>query len=243
VKAQATTDHALEVKDLYGGYGRTTVIRNIQLTVPAGSIVAVLGPNGAGKSTLLRTVAGLLRPQKGQLLLHGEDVTSLAPHDRTRRGLTLIPEGRGIFPSLSVRDNIRLQSSRRREKDGLERALTAFPMLESHLDRRAGMLSGGQQQILAVAQAYVRTAKLTLVDEPSLGLAPQIIETILTFLERVREEGSSVVIADQFAARVLAMADTAVVLRRGEIVFAGSARELLSTDLFATYVGEPPSEV
>jgi len=228
---------ALDVEGLESGYGRVTVLREVSLHVPAASAVALLGPNGAGKSTLLRTIAGFLPATKGTIRLSGVNVTDAKPHVRFNTGLSHIPEGRGVFRGLSVRENLLMQSKRGRETEALDRATQAFPILGSRLDQRAGTLSGGEQQMLAICAAYVRDSALVLVDEASLGLAPRVVDAIFTFLERITTEGRSLLIADQFAARALAMADTAYVLSRGRIVYGGSAADLLGSNIFDQYLG------
>lgn len=232
---------ALEVTDLSTGYGRTVVVRNLTLSVPAGQVTAVLGPNGAGKSTLLNAISGFLPALTGRIHLFGEDVTRLASHRRFAKGLCLIPEGRGIFRSLTVRENLVMQSHLGSEKEAVEHATTAFPILRERLNQIAGTLSGGQQQMLAVAVAYVRSPRLVLVDEASLGVAPIVVDEIFGFLERLAAEGGSLLIVDQFAPRALGIATTAYIMRRGEIAHHGSAKELLDSDLFSRYVESPVS--
>jgi len=229
---------ALRVDGLHSGYGRVTVLRDLAIEVPAGSAVALLGPNGAGKTTLLRTVAGFLPASQGTIHLGGVDMTRAKPFARFSAGLTYVPEGRGVFRSLTVRENLLMQSRRGHETEALERATNAFPVLGSRLDQRAGTLSGGEQQMLAISATYVRDSALILVDEASLGLAPLLVDAIFTFLERVVAEGRSLLIADQFATRALAMASTAYVLGRGRIVYAGPAADLLESDIFDQYLGE-----
>ena len=148
---------ALELRDVSGGYGHTTVLRGVNLTVPASSVTALLGPNGAGKTTLLKTVSGLLRPTAGSVLIDGHDVTKLSPSQRAARGVCHIPEGRGVFRGLTVRDNLIMQSVKGSEADAIERATEVFPILGKRLQQTAGTLSGGEQQMLAMARAYVAT--------------------------------------------------------------------------------------
>jgi branched-chain amino acid transport system ATP-binding protein len=230
---------ALELRDISGGYGHTTILRGVSITVPAASVTALLGPNGAGKTTLLKTVSGLLRPTSGTVVIDGEDVTKLSPFRRTARGVCHIPEGRGIFRSLTVRDNLIMQSAKGSEGDALERATEVFPILGNRLQQPAGTLSGGEQQMLAMARAYVQKPRLILVDEASLGLAPLIVGSIFEFLHQLAQEGVALLIVDQFVTRALAMASTAYVLGRGEITFAGSAQELADRDVFKEYLGDP----
>jgi branched-chain amino acid transport system ATP-binding protein len=229
--------NALEVHAVTAGYDRTTVLRDVSLVVPAGSAVALLGPNGAGKSTLMRVISGLLPVRAGAVRIDGRDVTRERPHKRFAGGLCHVPEGRGVFRGLSVRDNIVLQSSRGTEAESVDRAVTAFPILGERLGQQAGTLSGGQQQMLAVAAAYVRRPNLVLVDEASLGLAPIVVEEIFAFLRRCAAEGAALLVVDQFARRALELATTAYVLRRGRIVHEGPANGLLDSELFDSYLG------
>ncbi len=229
---------ALELHDICSGYGTTTILRNVTLDVPAGGIHCVLGPNGAGKTTLLKTVSGLIRPSSGSTHLNGIDVTSQPPHRRTALGLCHIPEGRGIFRSLTVRENIRMQVPPGRDHSGAEaRAAASFPVLGERLDQIAGTLSGGQQQMLALVRAYLSNPRLVLVDEASLGLAPLVVDEIFDFLARLAAEGCALLVVDQFVERALALATHAYVLNRGEIVFSGTPAELRDGDLFARYLG------
>jgi branched-chain amino acid transport system ATP-binding protein len=225
------------VNGLTTGYGRTLVLRDLSLTVPDGQVTALLGSNGAGKTTLLRAICGFLPAMSGTVRILGEDVTRVAPHRRFAEGLCHVPEGRGIFRSLTVRENLAMQTTRRGEKVAVERATTAFPILGERLAQTAGTLSGGQQQMLAMAAAYVRNPRLILVDEPSLGLAPIVVDEIFDFLQRLVAEGSSLLLVDQFAVRVLDMATTAYVLRRGRLAYQGSARALADSDVFSQYMG------
>jgi branched-chain amino acid transport system ATP-binding protein len=228
---------ALELRDLTGGYSRTVVLREVSITVPAGKVTAMLGPNGAGKTTLLRTVSGFIRPQSGSIHLFGDDVTTEAPYRRFESGLCHVPEGRGVFRSLTIRENLVMQARKGQERTAIERATDAFPILGSRLSQTAGTLSGGEQQMLAMASAYAREPRLILVDEASLGLAPLIVDRIFAFMERVAREGSALLIVDQFATRALALADRAYVLSRGSITYAGSPDGLGEEELMAHYLG------
>jgi branched-chain amino acid transport system ATP-binding protein len=219
------------------GYGGTTVLRDVSLSVPARSVVALLGPNGAGKSTLLRTISGFLAPSAGQIEMGGRDLTGSRPYRRAVAGLCHVPEGRGIFRSLTVRENLEIQCRPGEEGEGIERAVAAFPILGKRLKQEAGTMSGGEQQMLALSAAHVRPTQLILVDEPSLGLAPIIVDEIFAFIKRRAEEGAAILLVDQFAARALELASAACVLRKGEIVFAGTSSELSGSDVFAHYLG------
>jgi branched-chain amino acid transport system ATP-binding protein len=228
---------ALVVRGLEAGYGTTTVLRDVSLRAPAGSVTALLGPNGAGKTTLLRTISGFLPASAGTIEMAGQDVTRWRPHRRAASGLCHVPEGRGIFRGLSVRENLLMQAGRRSEDEAIERAASAFPILGQRLSQRAGTLSGGQQQMLAMAAAYVRDPLLVLVDEASLGLAPIVVDEIFEFLEQRTADGTALLIVDQFVTRALQMASAAYVLQRGTIAFEGSADELLQGDVFERYLG------
>jgi branched-chain amino acid transport system ATP-binding protein len=226
----------LALHDVRAGYDETTVLHGVSLTVPKSSVVALLGANGAGKSTLLRTAGGLNRLQSGRIEMLGEDVGALAAHQRIRRGLCYIPEGHAVFRGLSVRENLRLQA-RPRDATAIDRAVEAFPSLSGRLDQTAGTLSGGQQQMLAMAQALLGEPALVMVDEASLGLAPVIVDEVFAFLESLAGRGVALLVVDQFAQRVLQIATHAYVLRRGEIAYDGEPAELMKGDLFESYIG------
>ena len=234
----AASEAALTISGLTTGYGRTVVLRDLSLTIPAGQVTALLGPNGAGKTTLLRAICGFLPADSGTIHLFDEDITKVAPHRRFAKGLCHVPEGRGVFRSMTVRENLRMQSGKGSENEAIDRASTAFPILKDRLDQIAGTLSGGQQQMLAMAAAYVRSPRLVLIDEASLGLAPILVDEIFEFLYRLTEDGGSLLLVDQFAHRALAMATGAHVLRHGELMYSGDAQTLLDGDLFSHYVGE-----
>jgi branched-chain amino acid transport system ATP-binding protein len=229
----------LELKSITGGYGETLVLRDVSLSVPTGEVVALLGPNGAGKSTTLRMASGLLRPKAGQIVFDGEDITGARPAQRTRKGICHLPEGRGVFPSLTVRENIILFSPKGAESDSVELALDAFPALAQRRRQQAGTLSGGEQQMLSLARAYVSHPQVILVDEASLGLAPLVVDAIFEFLARMVSEGMSLLLVEQYVSRALAIASHVNVLHKGEIVFSGKSDELDEDRLFALYAGEP----
>jgi branched-chain amino acid transport system ATP-binding protein len=231
------SDLAVEAAGLEKSYGSARVLAGMDLLVPAACCYALLGPNGAGKTTLLRAVSGFIPVAEGSVSLFGEDVTSTAPYRRFEQGLCHIPEGRGVFRSLTVRENLVMQARKGTEVEAVERAVAVFPILGSRLAQPAGTLSGGQQQMLAMAAAYVREPRVILVDEASLGLAPLIVDQIFAFLTDITKQGSALLIVDQFVTRALDMATTAYVLRRGSVVFAGSAHELREGDLFGRYLG------
>jgi branched-chain amino acid transport system ATP-binding protein len=228
---------ALLVEDLDAGYGRTQILRKVSLRVPESGIVALLGPNGAGKTTLLRTITGFLPVSSGSVHIFGRDVREMASHRRFALGVCHVPEGRGIFRSLTVRENLVMQVGPARIDEAVERAGAVFPVLANRLDQRAGSMSGGEQQMLSMVAAYLRDPRLILVDEASLGLAPLIVEQIFEFLARLADTGTALLVVDQFAAKVLDLVTTAYVLKQGSIAFAGSAAELADEDLFRRYLG------
>jgi branched-chain amino acid transport system ATP-binding protein len=200
-------------------------------------VVALLGPNGAGKTTLLRVASGLLRPVSGRVLLDGQDVTHATPHALCAKGICHVPEGRGIFPSLSVRDNLVLLSKPGTEKQAAERAVSAFPRLGERLSQLAGTLSGGEQQMLALARTYIQNPRIVLLDEVSMGLAPTIVDEIFEFLRLLAAQGSSLLLVEQYVTRALEAADFVFLMNRGQIAFAGETGEVDVDALAAEYVG------
>lgn len=227
----------LELENITAGYGDTVVLRDVSLSVPDSKVVALLGPNGAGKTTLLRVASGIIRPMSGRVELGGEDVTGKRPYYRSRRGLCNLPEGRGIFPSLSVRDNLILQSPRGKENETIEKAMEAFPALSTRLKQLAGSLSGGEQQMLALVRTFASDPKIVVVDEASLGLAPLIVDRIFETLARIAASGVSVLLVEQYVTRALDLADTACLLNRGQVVFTGPAKDLRGDEIFERYFG------
>jgi branched-chain amino acid transport system ATP-binding protein len=233
---------SLELRSVESGYGETTILRDVNLTVPRSTVVALLGPNGAGKSTLLKTAAGQLRPTKGSVWRDGVDVTRMPTYRRARQGLCLVPEGGGIYRSLSVRENLVMQAMTAGEKAAVDRAAEAFPILRQRLSQNAGTLSGGQQQMLAMAVAYVRDPELVLVDEASLGLAPLVVDEIFSFLAALRSSGAALLIVDQYVTRALDLADRVYLLNQGEIEFDGTPGDLRADDVFRRYLGTAAAE-
>jgi branched-chain amino acid transport system ATP-binding protein len=232
----------LELRAVVGGYGSTTVLRDVSMAVPTGSVTTLLGPNGAGKSTTMRMASGLLRPRAGRILLDGVDVTNVPASRRARSGLCHIVEGRGVFPSLTVADNLLLQSPHGMpEAEVVERAAEAFPALAERRRQLAGTLSGGEQQMLALMRAYLARARVVLVDEPSLGLAPRVVDLIYGFLERLAREGASLVVVEQYVSRALALADRVYLLSQGRVVFSGEAGELDDAAIFDLYTSGGPT--
>lgn len=235
----AATAPALELVGVTAGYGTTTVLRDLSLRVERGKVVALLGPNGAGKTTTLRAAAGAVRPGDGHVRLFGDDVTRLAPNRRAQRGLCLVPEGRGVFKSLTVRENLRLQHATSSDglEQGIERALTAFPDLAARLGHHAGHLSGGQQQMLALARAYVAQPRVILLDEVSMGLAPLIVEQIFVALRDLASTGVAMLIVEQYVSQALELADHVVLLAKGSATYDGPGSGLDEASLLSNYLG------
>ena len=222
----------LELRDLSVHYGRIHALRSVSLEVRSGEIVAVLGSNGAGKSTTLRAVSGLLRPSGGQILLEGRPLAGLPAHRVVAQGVIHCPEGRQVFPRMSVRENLLLGAHRcpdRKEiAERLERVHGLFPILRERAAQLAGTLSGGEQQMLAIGRALMGGPRLLLLDEPSLGLAPRIIETIFGAVAAINAAGTTILMVEQNATKALAIAHRAYVLQVGRVVAEGTGRELLT---------------
>ena len=230
----------LRVSSITAGYGRSTVLRDISIDIPPGRIVALLGPNGAGKTTLLRVVAGLLRPAAGSVWLNGTEVTKSAPHQRAKAGVCLIPEGRGIFRNLTVRENLRMQvlpGAKGAQKDGLEQVLSTFPVLRDRLGQTAGTMSGGQQQLLALARCYLTSPRVVLLDEVSMGLAPKVVDEIFAAIVTLASGGAALVLVEQYVGRALELASRAVLLDRGTVAYAGPTRDLDEAAVLRGYLG------
>jgi branched-chain amino acid transport system ATP-binding protein len=233
----------LEVRDLSVAYGPVAALREVSLEVRSGQIVAVLGPNGAGKSTLLKTVAGVLGPAAGEVRFGGERIDGRPAEEVVTRGIALVPEGRLIFPRLTVLENLQVGAYARRDRAGvagtLARMLEMFPVLAERSRQTAGTLSGGEQQQLAIARAMMSEPRLLLLDEPSLGLAPIVVERVFELIAGLREAGTTILLVEQNVHRALEVADHAAVLAVGRVVLSGSARELRETEagLERAYLG------
>jgi branched-chain amino acid transport system ATP-binding protein len=219
------------------GYGDAVVLRDLKLTVPDGSVAALLGANGAGKSTLLRVASGMLPTTSGRVTFDGRDLTGAASDAYARAGIGHIPEGRSIFPTMTVRENLLLFAARGEESVAMDKATAAFPRLGERLTQRAGTLSGGEQQMLALARVYITEPRVVLVDEVSLGLAPKIVDEIFEFLRTLVAQGTSLLLVEQYVTRALAMADYVYILKKGRVVFAGEPAEVDAQDVFEEYVG------
>jgi branched-chain amino acid transport system ATP-binding protein len=233
----------LQVADLRVHYGAIEALRGITLEVPAGEVVALIGANGAGKTTTLRAISRMLRPSGGTIRFLGEDVTRLASHELVARGMAHAPEGRGIFLNLTVQENLGLGAYLRRDSAAVAkdqaRSFELFPILAERRTQVAGTLSGGEQQMLAVARALMSRPKLMLLDEPSLGLAPQVVERIFAVLREVNEGGVALLLVEQNAHKALQLAHRAYVLETGAVVMRGTGKELLaSPEVRRAYLGE-----
>ena len=223
----------LRIEDLTCGYGSVLAVRGISFDVADGSVVCVLGANGAGKSTTLKAVSGLVRPARGRVLLDGQDITRVSASRRVGLGISHCPEGRRIFANLTVLDNLRLGGYRLGRAElgpATERALAVFPALERLLDRRGGLLSGGEQQMLALARALMSRPRLLLLDEPSLGLAPMVTSQLFDTLAEINRQGTTVLLVEQNATQALELAEWGIVLASGAIDLQGPAAELLASD-------------
>jgi branched-chain amino acid transport system ATP-binding protein len=237
------SDAILAVRDLVVHYGVVPALRGVSLSVPRGSIVALIGANGAGKSTTLRAISGLVRPISGAVEVDGRSVVGLAANEIVSRGVAQAPEGRGIFLNLTVRENLELGAYLRRDRDGVaadrERAFGLFPILKERRDQVSGTLSGGEQQMLAVARALMSRPSLLLLDEPSLGLAPQVVDRIFQVVQEINEAGVSLLLVEQNANMALQVAHRAYVLETGTIAMEGTGRELLASPAVRrAYLGE-----
>jgi branched-chain amino acid transport system ATP-binding protein len=227
---------ALALRDVQASYGDTMVLRQVSLDVPPRSVVALLGPNGAGKTTIMRLVSGTLKPVSGTVSLNGVDVTHTPAYRRAELGVCLIPEGRGIFRSLSVRENLDLFRPTSSRDISLDEVLEVFPVLASRLSQVAGTLSGGEQQMLALTRAFLSKPKVVLVDEVSIGLAPKIVDQIFEILQRLSREGVSLLIVEQYVRRALELASTVYLLSRGEVVLSGSTNDVKYEDVADAYL-------
>ncbi|MGZ5909733.1 MAG: ABC transporter ATP-binding protein [Reyranella sp.] len=221
----------LEARNLHIGYGDAPAVWDVSLDVGAGEIVSVIGPNGAGKTTLINAVAGLLRCRQGELRFDGVDMTAVRAHDYCSHGIALVPEGRRLFAKMSVEENLELgcylSAARAHRDQSMERVYGLFPILRDKRAQPAGELSGGQQQMVAIGRALMARPRIVLFDEPSLGLAPTIVDDMFEIIARVREEGTAVLLVEQNVLKALGIADRAYVLEQGRIVSTGLPDELL----------------
>lgn len=231
---------ALLLDEISAGYGGVPVLRNITLSLKRGGVTAVFGANGAGKTTLLRVASGLLRPATGRVCVGKRDITGLSAHERVHMGICLIPEGRGIFRSLTVRENLELQIPTWVSQRSIEPALAAFPILGERSNQVAGSLSGGQQQMLALSRAFLSESRVIMLDEVSMGLAPIAVDEIFAALERIAEKDVSVLLVEQYVTRALQMADDAYLLAKGSVQWSGPAGNVTPELLTSSYLGRAP---
>ena len=224
----------LEVKDLEVYYGVIQAIKGISFEVNKGEVIALIGANGAGKTTTLHTITGLLSPKKGQVIFEGKDITKVPAHKIVSMGMAHVPEGRRVFAELSVYENLKMGAYTRNDKNEIEESLAnvyrRFPRLEERKNQMAGTLSGGEQQMLAMGRALMSKPKIILMDEPSMGLSPILVNEIFDIIRAVSESGTTVLLVEQNAKKALAIADRAYVLETGKIVLEGNAKDLLEDD-------------
>jgi branched-chain amino acid transport system ATP-binding protein len=231
----------LDIRDICAGYGRTEVLRNVDIAIAPGEIIALLGSNGAGKSTLNRTISGLLRPRAGSILFEGRPIDRARPSEIVELGLIHVPEGRKIFPNITVLENLDLGSYRRasaRRSQNRERVFSIFPRLAERRGQNAGTLSGGEQQMLAIGRGLMAEPRLLILDEPSLGLSPRLVEDLFALISRIHADGLAILLVEQNVVQSLALASRAYILEQGEIVLSGVASELRdSPALKRAYLG------
>jgi branched-chain amino acid transport system ATP-binding protein len=233
----------LEVEGLCVNYGRIEAIRDISFGVPENSVVTLIGANGAGKTTTMKTVSGLHPVRAGKIVFDGQDITNLAAHKRVELGIGQAPEGRGVFPGMSVMENLEMGAYFRKDRKvtvpkDLERVFTLFPRLKERASQAAGTMSGGEQQMLAIGRALMGRPKLLLLDEPSMGLAPKLIAQIFAIIREIHGQGVTILLVEQNAAQALKTADHAYILETGEIVRDGTGAELAADDsIRAAYLG------
>ena len=233
-----TSANLLELRGVRAGYDGVTVLHGVDLRVPAGQVVALLGPNGAGKTTTLRVAAGVHPVSGGRLVLGGRDVTGAAPRDLARAGVCLIPEGRGVFPNLSIRDNLLMMTYAGRSREQIEELTYArFPVLGKHRARAAGTLSGGEQQMLALARGLATDPAVLLIDELSMGLAPVVVSRLYEHVAEIARQGVAVLVVEQFATAALSIAGYAAVLVRGQVALHGPPDAALRAELSDLYMG------
>lgn len=223
----------LKLQNISTFYGKIQALKSIDIEVEQGTIVTILGANGAGKTTMMNTIAGLLKAKEGTTHYMGEDVTGLRPDQLLRKGLALVPEGRGILSTMTVRENLEMGAYHRNDSEveaDLEKAMARFPILKERQSQFGGTLSGGQQQMLAIARVIMSRPKLLLLDEPSMGLAPLIVSDIFNIIKEINEAGTTVLLVEQNARQALKVADYGYVLETGRVVASGSTKELLKDD-------------
>ncbi|MCW1970680.1 MAG: ABC transporter ATP-binding protein [Anaerolineae bacterium] len=232
----------LELNNVHTYYGNIHALKGITLSVNEGEVVTLIGSNGAGKTTTLRTIQGLLKPREGSIKLNGEELTKLPPHDVVRRGVSQSPEGRLVFPRMSVRENLEMGAFQRNDKDGIaqdmDKVFSLFPRMKERVNQRAGTLSGGEQQMLAMGRALMARPRVLLLDEPSMGLAPILVDLIFDIIRELHRQKTTILLVEQNARIALSVADRGYVLETGEIVLSGPANELAhNPEVEAAYLG------
>ncbi len=233
----------LNVENIHAGYGAIIALRGVSLHVEAGELVGLVGANGAGKSTLMATIAGVLRPTRGEITFEGQSLLGLSPEEILRRGIALVPEGRRIFPSLTVGENLRLGATIRRDQKGVERDIeemcTRFPILGKRFHQAGGTLSGGEQQQLAIARALMSRPRLLMMDEPSLGLSPILVDEVFAMIVQLRASGVTVLLVEQNVERTLDIADRVYLLNTGRVECEGVPEQLRKqVDIVGAYLGD-----
>lgn len=219
----------LKIENVVAGYGHITALKSINLEVPQGSIVSLIGANGAGKSTTMRSIMGLVKPTEGRITFEGKDITSMKTHDIVKSGISLVPEGRQILQDMSVYENLEMGAYIRKDaeiNDDIKKVFKRFPILDERSYQLGGTLSGGQQQMLAIGRALMARPKLLLLDEPSMGLAPLVVNEIFEVIKEISAEGTTVLLVEQNVRQALKIADYAYVLETGKIVLSGQAEEI-----------------
>ena len=232
----------LEIADLVTAYGKIEALRGVSLSVAPGSITCLLGPNGAGKTTLMMTATGLLKPRRGSIRFAGDELAGRAPHDIVARGVALVPENRLVFPTMTVTDNLAAGAYQRRDKvaiaQDVERMFARFPRLKERAEQQAGTLSGGEQQMLAVARALLSRPKLLLLDEPSLGLAPLVVEEIFRIVTELNRDGTTIFLVEQNAHMALQVAHHFYLMEQGRVTFSGTPGEVAEDEVIRrAYLG------
>lgn len=237
----------LKLTNIETYYGQIQALKGIHLEVEEGKIVTLLGANGAGKSTTMRTIAGLIKPKRGTVEFLGQNVTGMRPHQLLRKGISLVPEGRAILSTMTVLENLEMGAYHRKDHDvkkDIQNVMKRFPILEERQSQLAGTLSGGQQQMLAIARALLAKPKLLLLDEPSMGLAPLIVAEIFNIIKEIKEDGTTVLLVEQNAKQALKIADYGYVMETGKIIIEGPADDLLKDErIVRAYLGKKKTTV
>ncbi len=232
----------LKIEKVNAGYGDVTVLWDINIALDAGKTLAIVGSNGAGKSTIMRTLCGLVSPSAGSITFDGKNISKMAPHDIVKLGIVYVPEGRRLFNKLSVMDNLLVGSylpqNRKKRAENLERVFEMFPKLHERREQKAGTLSGGEQQMLAIARGLMSCPKVLMLDEPSLGIAPVIVDKLFEIIAQLKKENMTILISEQNVGRVLDIGDDAIVVQSGRIVMSGTCEEIKKSDMIQkAYLG------